>query len=200
MWKKQIARSQMKQWTIDGFVKSQIFKLFQKMENFGRFWKFQGYGRSLLTSSYILYIAKGKTIVIRKHGIYQDYSSKVQKEFTSWTYYVTIIINSLVYSGLQELSLQSLHMTSGLFKLIKKIITRNTNLTLDLKIAHDLSTGPYLYLDMKSRSYSHTYRFQVHNFVKRKQMVIHDRKVAHDLKMCHNLVLRSLDRCQGHII
>lgn len=70
MWKKQIERSQMKQWTIDGFVKSQIFKLFQKMENFGRFWKFQGYGRSLLTSSFILYIAKGKTIVIRKHGIY----------------------------------------------------------------------------------------------------------------------------------
>lgn len=30
MWKKQIERSQMKQWTIDGFVKSQIFKLYFK--------------------------------------------------------------------------------------------------------------------------------------------------------------------------
>lgn len=48
MWKKQIAWSQMNQWKIDGFVnQGQIFKLFEKMDNFGRFWKFQGYGMSV---------------------------------------------------------------------------------------------------------------------------------------------------------
>lgn len=55
MGKKQIAWSQMNQWKIDGFVnKGQIFKLFEKMENFGRFWKFQGYGTSVFNNYRII--------------------------------------------------------------------------------------------------------------------------------------------------
>lgn len=44
----------MNQWKIDGFVKGQIFMLFEKMENFGRFWKFQGYGTSLFNNYRII--------------------------------------------------------------------------------------------------------------------------------------------------
>lgn len=55
MWKKQIAGSQMNQWKIGGFVNwGQIFKLFEKMENFGRFWKFQGYGTSVFNNYRII--------------------------------------------------------------------------------------------------------------------------------------------------
>lgn len=96
MWKKQIAWSQLNQY---GFVnKGQIFKLFEKMENFGRFWKFQGYGTSVFNDYRIINCRRFCTLQKERSQSHTSLentvynwtvyiSSKVKKKLTSYTYY-----------------------------------------------------------------------------------------------------------------
>lgn len=86
MWKKQIAWSQMNQWKIDGFVnQGQIFKLFEKIENFGRFWKFQGYGTSVFNNYRIINCRRFCTLQKERS---QSHTS-LENTVYNWTVYIS---------------------------------------------------------------------------------------------------------------
>lgn len=89
MWKKQIVWSQMKQWTIDGFVKSQIKRL-RILEDSGNFKVMVGLSLNFNCHRFCTLqkersLSLGNMVYIRT--VYMYISSKVQKGFTSWTYY-----------------------------------------------------------------------------------------------------------------